>query len=73
MDCLDRTNVVQSVLAKKMLLSQLHFLGIIEAKEALKGTMEAFPEFLFAFKNSNYYNRSMGRSFWFYLRSYINR
>ncbi|TPX37654.1 hypothetical protein SmJEL517_g00777 [Synchytrium microbalum] len=38
MDCLDRTNVVQSVLARRSLTQQLRELGILSAKETVEET-----------------------------------
>ncbi|RKO87599.1 hypothetical protein BDK51DRAFT_27853 [Blyttiomyces helicus] len=40
MDCLDRTNVVQSVLARRSLTLQLRDLGILEANEIVENTGE---------------------------------
>jgi hypothetical protein len=36
MDCLDRTNVVQSTLAKWVLTQQLRELGILESNQAVE-------------------------------------
>ena len=47
-DCLDRTNVVQSLLAKRMLEKQLQQYSIIKAQEAI----DAYPSFSSVFKNS---------------------
>lgn len=47
MDCLDRTNVVQSEIAKLSLESQLRELGILQVGES----MEFLPEFHYLFKN----------------------
>eukprot|EP00744_Colponema_vietnamica_P006865 GILI01009935.1.p1 GENE.GILI01009935.1~~GILI01009935.1.p1 ORF type:complete len:646 (+),score=188.70 GILI01009935.1:92-1939(+) len=50
MDCLDRTNVVQSVLARRMLHTQLHKLGLVP--KAKGEPFEEFPERLeFFFKD----------------------
>ena len=47
MDCLDRTNVTQSMFARKVLNRQLQQLGIISLSE----TVDNFPEFLQLFRN----------------------
>ena len=46
-DCLDRTNVVQSMVAMFMLKSQLHHLGVIQSDWGV----EQVPKFQIAFKN----------------------
>jgi hypothetical protein len=38
MDCLDRTNVVQSTLAKRVLEKQLRSIGILNEGEGIDGT-----------------------------------
>lgn len=48
MDCLDRTNVAQAMIAKESLLRQLHFLGL--AGEQVQD-LDAFPDFMFCFRN----------------------
>ncbi|KNZ61879.1 hypothetical protein VP01_1345g2 [Puccinia sorghi] len=47
MDCLDRTNVLQSALAKWVLTFQLKQAGILEEKESL----DTYPDFMFLFRN----------------------
>jgi len=47
MDCLDRTNVLQSALAKWVLTFQLKQAGILEEKESL----DSYPDFMFLFRN----------------------
>eukprot|EP00842_Homolaphlyctis_polyrhiza_P000804 jgi/Hompol1/1724/HPOL_001925-RA len=47
MDCLDRTNVVQSVLARRMLEIQLRAYGILDAREQISH----IPDFEKLFKN----------------------
>jgi hypothetical protein len=51
MDCLDRTNVVQSEIAKLSLETQLNELGILQAGESL----EFLPELHFVFKNCKFH------------------
>ena len=48
MDCLDRTNVVQALLAKESLRYQLLYLGVID--ESI-GDLDLYPEFSFVFRN----------------------
>ena len=50
MDCLDRTNVVQSVLARKALLSQLRMTSVLNSAQ----TTEEFPDFESHFKNGEF-------------------
>jgi len=47
MDCLDRTNVVQSVLAKRALNHQLRESGVLGPQQKV----EEAPEFIFMFNN----------------------
>lgn len=47
MDCLDRTNVVQSALAKWVLTSQLKQAGILSAEENL----DLYSDFMYLFRN----------------------
>ncbi|PLW13221.1 hypothetical protein PCASD_21145 [Puccinia coronata f. sp. avenae] len=47
MDCLDRTNVLQSALAKWVLTFQLKQAGILEEHEKL----DSYPDFMFLFRN----------------------
>ncbi|CAO3631245.1 unnamed protein product [Cunninghamella blakesleeana] len=47
MDCLDRTNVVQSTFAKHMLIQQLIEVGILEGKDDL----EKQTDFMFIYRN----------------------
>ncbi|KAA1069312.1 hypothetical protein PGT21_020571 [Puccinia graminis f. sp. tritici] len=47
MDCLDRTNVLQSALAKWVLTFQLKQAGILEENENL----DKYPDFMFLFRN----------------------
>ncbi|MBW0504532.1 hypothetical protein O181_044247 [Austropuccinia psidii MF-1] len=47
MDCLDRTNVVQSALAKWVLTNQLRQAGILGEKEVL----DSYPQVMFLFRN----------------------
>ncbi|KAI6645875.1 phosphatidylinositol-3-phosphatase SAC1 [Oopsacas minuta] len=46
-DCLDRTNVVQSMLARRSLLTVLHSVNVLQEGERL----DLHPEFEFVFKN----------------------
>ena len=46
MDCLDRTNVVQSVIARNILHRQLAVLGIKSASTRALSAMEKLPEHL---------------------------
>lgn len=48
MDCLDRTNVVQSLLAKENLYLQLCKLGILDASVP---NLDFLPDLLYIFKN----------------------
>jgi hypothetical protein len=50
-DCLDRTNVVQSILARRSLEIQLKEIGVLMQGE----TIENIPEFYRAFRHSNIY------------------
>lgn len=43
MDCLDRTNVVQSVIARNILHRQLNFLGIKLTSLRILSAMEKLP------------------------------
>ncbi|WAQ89699.1 hypothetical protein PtA15_11A390 [Puccinia triticina] len=47
MDCLDRTNVLQSALAKWVLTFQLKQAGILAENESL----DSYPDFMFLFRN----------------------
>lgn len=47
-DCLDRTNVVQGVIAQRALNIQLHQMGIFEPSE----TIQQHPDLVWFFKNS---------------------
>lgn len=47
MDCLDRTNVLQSALAKWVLTRQLKQAGILNEQESL----DLYPDFMFLFRN----------------------
>lgn len=49
-DCLDRTNVVQTLLAKRMLEKQLRHYHIIKANE----NIDSYPTFSHLFKNSRF-------------------
>jgi hypothetical protein len=49
MDCLDRTNVVQSVVSRWVLNRQLRDIGILGADERF----ELFDDFEFEFRNGN--------------------
>lgn len=51
MDCLDRTNVVQSVLSRLLVNKQLRDLGIL-AQDDMRDCVEASGEFERVFKNS---------------------
>lgn len=51
MDCLDRTNVVQSVVARWALNRQLRDIGILGADEKF----ETFDNFELLFRNGKYY------------------
>uniref|UniRef100_A0AC34PZC8 SAC domain-containing protein n=1 Tax=Panagrolaimus sp. JU765 TaxID=591449 RepID=A0AC34PZC8_9BILA len=48
MDCLDRTNVVQSMVAKEALKQQLHYLGIIDSSTR---SVDDLTDFSHIFKN----------------------
>lgn len=48
MDCLDRTNVVQSTLARFVLTQQLREIGILEASQKL----EDQESFMSSYRNS---------------------
>jgi hypothetical protein len=48
MDCLDRTNVVQSTIARYVLTQQLHELGILGSEQKL----EDQEELMIAYRNS---------------------
>lgn len=50
MDCLDRTNVVQSTFAKYMLIQQLIEVGILDGKDDL----EKHTDFMFIYRNGNF-------------------
>lgn len=53
MDCLDRTNVVQSTLARYVLTQQLLELGILEPNQKL----EDQEEFMHSYRNGKNYIR----------------
>jgi hypothetical protein len=59
MDCLDRTNVVQSMLARWTLNCQMIDIGVLAPNE----TTEAFASFDFMFKNGTLCRKSPGWSF----------
>lgn len=66
MDCLDRTNVVQSALAKWVLNRQLKEVGILNEKE----TIDQFGDFIHLFRNGGCRRRHSLRIFlWSRLRS----
>jgi len=50
MDCLDRTNVVQSTIAKWVLTQQLRAIGVLSNKERIDEVLE----FMHLFRNSEY-------------------
>lgn len=50
-DCLDRTNVVQTLFAKRILEQQLKRYNIIKYNE----TIDSYKQFSTIFKNSNIY------------------
>ena len=50
MDCLDRTNVVQSTLARYVMTKQLQELGILEEDQKL----EDQTDFMNGYRNSKY-------------------
>lgn len=52
MDCLDRTNVVQSTLARWIINQQLHHVGVLPPAE----TIEKDSQFMEMFNNGNYIN-----------------
>jgi len=51
MDCLDRTNVVQSLIARRSLKSQLVKLGILPEQRQI----EEYKDFDFMLRNSNFF------------------
>lgn len=47
MDCLDRTNVVQSALANAVLNQQLRQVGILSGDQKI----DDYPDFIYTFRN----------------------
>jgi hypothetical protein len=54
-DCLDRTNVVQELLAEKSLIQQLQDVGIMASSE----TLDHYPDIRMLIRNGNRYNYNM--------------
>lgn len=50
MDSLDRTNVVQSTMAKWALTQQLRQAGVLSEKE----TLDIHPDFIYLFRNGQW-------------------